>query len=373
MKTDIRRWATLDKAIERFQSPSDEEKEFWVELSRTTGATEHIRDKDLVRLMKLVRVFNERATHLVRPPLTSANNVEVVSKSFAWWGACSSDLWFKDDAEIEKFLAIGEIYFTPATRKAFDLMQRYVELMIDRYTDVVTERFGSPAFSNYIAIRACLGDDSPLSFWLRSWMQSAFARLEIGHRLASSFCLTDVPEDMHLDAPWEAWVLVVPDGLLGDIARVFVAGTEMKLCLTTKGAVHNLTLAEATLVRALIKTSVLALSEPDEFRKERRHRPSAKSSSKRSGPPDLEQARFLLSTDIDVDLRHVVTAILEDERLGRKHASPKVQFLVRGHAKMQAHGKGLSLRKKIWVKPFWKGPEKGRVLLRGHRKGVGSE
>ncbi len=51
----------------------------------------------------------------------------------------------------------------------------------------------------------------------------------------------------------------------------------------------------------------------------------------------------------------------------RNGASPKVQFLVRGHPKMQAHGAGHLLRKKIWVQPFWKGPEGGRVLLRQHK------
>lgn len=47
--------------------------------------------------------------------------------------------------------------------------------------------------------------------------------------------------------------------------------------------------------------------------------------------------------------------------------SPTVQFLVRGHWRQQAHGPGHSLRKPIWIEPFWKGPEEARVLLRQHR------
>ncbi len=44
-----------------------------------------------------------------------------------------------------------------------------------------------------------------------------------------------------------------------------------------------------------------------------------------------------------------------------------MQFLVRGHWKNQAHGPRSSLRKRIWIKPFWKGDEHARILLRNYK------
>jgi len=35
----------------------------------------------------------------------------------------------------------------------------------------------------------------------------------------------------------------------------------------------------------------------------------------------------------------------------------KTKFIVRGHWRNQAHGPGRSERKRIWIEPFWKGPE----------------
>ena len=55
----------------------------------------------------------------------------------------------------------------------------------------------------------------------------------------------------------------------------------------------------------------MALSEPDDFKKDKKHSPTAKS-KKRHGDPDLSQATFLLSAPIEVDLRENVAAALEE-------------------------------------------------------------
>ena len=59
-----------------------------------------------------------------------------------------------------------------------------------------------------------------------SWMRSGFAKLEIGHKLAASLALTDVPDDIEVQAPWAAWSLVVPPDLFGGegVARVWCEG-----------------------------------------------------------------------------------------------------------------------------------------------------
>ena len=35
----------------------------------------------------------------------------------------------------------------------------------------------------------------------------------------------------------------------------------------------------------------------------------------------------------------------------------RVQHVVRGHWKMQAHGEARALRKRLWIEPYWRGPE----------------
>lgn len=213
-----------------------------------------------------------------------------------------------------------------------------------------------------------------LQRFLTAWRGAAYARLEVGHKLAASLCLTDVPDDVAVKAPWSAWSLVVPDGLLGDFARIwcietepmFLVGRSGALVSMAKQAEHGLDSGPVfDMARALIRGACLALSNPDDFRKENQHAPTARAKGKgnRSGPPDLQQARFMLSAPVKVDLREHVAAALS----GKSHASPTVQFLVRGHWRNQTHGPRNSLRRVQWIQPFWKGPEESRILLRQHR------
>jgi hypothetical protein len=46
-----------------------------------------------------------------------------------------------------------------------------------------------------------------------------------------------------------------------------------------------------------------------------------------------------------------------DKRRAPKDWKVKVQYLVRGHWRNQAHGPGRSERRRQWINPFWKGPE----------------
>lgn len=211
--------------------------------------------------------------------------------------------------------------------------------------------------------------------FLREWRANSYARLEVGHKLAAALCLTDVPDDVTVRAPWPAWSLVVPDGLLPEehgqtLARIWIADTLPAFGVSNTGRLWRYEAnAEKSAVEAmilnLIRGACLALSNPDDFRKERQHGPTARSSSKksRSGPPALDQARYLLSAPVKVDLREHLTGVLS----GRKGASPTVQFLVRGHWRNQSHGPRHSLRRVQWIEPFWKGPEEARVLLRQHK------
>lgn len=221
------------------------------------------------------------------------------------------------------------------------------------------------------------------------WMKQGFPKLEVGQKLAASLALTDVPDDIEVVAPWKAWSLIVPPGLFGepspkegDIGRLWCVGTEIKFVVLTKGGlvgeVNEHRLHEIfdesgcnrlwSSLNSLVKGACLALSNPDDYKRETlKDRHSKASKKQRDGEPDFSVSRFMLSAPVQVDLRQT----LLDEIAGKKRAtgggSPTVQFFVRGHWRNQAHGPGRSLRKQIRIEGFWKGPEEGRVLLRNYK------
>lgn len=115
---------------------------------------------------------------------------------------------------------------------------------------------------------------------------------------------------------------------------------------------------------SLVRGACLALSDPGQYKKKSIGSSSSTKNKREGGAPDLGNARYMLTAPVTVDLRDVVKMV----QRGEKHKGGKltVQFLVRGHWKNQAHGPGHALRKRIWLQPFWKGPEESRVLLRNY-------
>jgi hypothetical protein len=292
-------------------------------------------------LMETVDACAGRARELVLPRPVTAANTEALLMSFAWF--------------IEPFytLDLTSRQTTTVLDAAYEA-ESHVRKLVTQFKPLVRPGLDLRAFAH-------------------DWLGAAFARLEVSHRLAASLCLTD-SGDVEVTAPWAAWSLVMPDGLIGDFARIWCHGTEPAFLVGRSGTIVGMAEQRALgldsgaafdMARSLIRGACLALSNPDDFRKENQHGPTARTSHKssRSGPPDLQQARFLLSAPVKVDLREHLAAVLS----GRKGASPTVQFLVRGHWRNQAHGPKASLRKTIWIQPFWKGPEGSRVLLRQHR------
>lgn len=230
--------------------------------------------------------------------------------------------------------------------------------------------------------------------FLIAWRDSAYAKLEVGHKLAAALCLTDTA-GVEIEAPWPACSIVVPDGLIEidgivqypdgseaesaiKVARVWCLGARPLFVVEANGKVHAMraddvpgTDRPARIANAmrhaiinLAHGAMIALANPEDFKKQRVGKaPSPAKREPRSGPPDFAQDRYLLSKPLAIDLRDELAEHLRGRR-GAGGGSPKVQFLVRGHYKQQAHGPRHSLRKTIWVEPFWKGPEETRVLLR---------
>jgi hypothetical protein len=51
---------------------------------------------------------------------------------------------------------------------------------------------------------------------------------------------------------------------------------------------------------------------------------------------------------------------------GNGHALDK-RFVVRGHWRMQSYGEKHSLRKSMWIKPYWKGPELAEIINKPYK------
>lgn len=221
-----------------------------------------------------------------------------------------------------------------------------------------------------------------------NWMRSGFAKLEIGHKLCAALALTDVPDDVEVRAPWDCWSLVVPPGVFGDtdqgdeIARVWCEGAEPRFFIGSHGGImgpvtrdmiyredagsHGRAVAVA--LDCLVRSACVALSNPDDYRKSSAGSSSGSSGKQRrgsSGAPDFGATRFMLNAPVEIDMRDRLRAVIRGEtRAGG--GSPQAQFLVRGHWRNQAHGPHRALRKQLWIKPFWKGDESTRVLLRNY-------
>jgi hypothetical protein len=213
------------------------------------------------------------------------------------------------------------------------------------------------------------------------WLKSNFAKLEVGHKMAAALCLTDVPDDVAegVEAPWIAWSLVVPGGLLTadvngeqvEIARALCFGTKVHIVIGSHGEMlepdKDVGIGEPAEWQALTNLVLgvcIAIGEPEEHVKKQTS--GASKSNRKGGAPDLTQVRFMLSAPIEIDLRDDLRRFLRGERKRAGGGHISVQFLVRGHWKNQVHGPKRSLRKRIWIKPFWKGDEAARVLLRNY-------
>ncbi len=336
------------------------------ESQRALEFTEGLRDEareELVDLMPAelraqVLEAEKRIAHLVLPPPTSPANVETLMMAWAYlYAPIAARVPLSEDGLSAVLGACA------ASKKLWELNRKFLV-------------FGEAAFMHAPFLEfACL------------WLESAYARLEVGHKLAASLCLTDVPEDIEVRAPWAAWSLVLPDGLFGDgrvigpdgvnpgaIARLWIVGTRVTHFLTNQGAViggsdaeslnDSVGLPQGLVVQNLIRGACLALSNPEEFKKKQSGASSSKGKRSRDvGAPSMEQARFMLSAPVTVDFREHLSEMLS----GRTHSSPKAQFLVRGHWRSQAHGPKHSLRKTLWIAPFWKGDPEAIVLLRQHK------
>lgn len=232
--------------------------------------------------------------------------------------------------------------------------------------------------------------------WARAWHSNGYPRVVLAHKHAASLMATQTNPESIRDAraPWDAFLVDVPDGLLvtangrpvtvaamrvGRFSKVSAYAPSLNPADRTIGldfgdrngffgAVAAATIADlgtfqdyAPHVELLARLVLgVCMEMTSTTYKGERLGPRPVKRDPRTGEP--RTWTFQLTRDVKVDCRDAVRAYSR----GETHASPTVQTLVRGHWKQQVCGKGGAERKNIFVEPYWRGPEEAHIALRKH-------
>ena len=244
-----------------------------------------------------------------------------------------------------------------------------------------------------------------------SWADHGFPVVQMGHKYAAALMATAIP-DLPINAPWPAFYLEVPRGLLHtkslggtrcDIYGILVAqhmhltlGTAWSFVAFSDGAgaespdLHRYSQPLSALLEKQLKVqegpqypfdlpldtqddrtllmltrlvlnTCLAMSDP-RLVKGVGKQASARGASSRGSP--IPTARiFKVGMPVTIDCREELKAFLS----GAKRDPLSVQFMVRGHWRNQAHGQGMQEHRLTWIEPYWKGPEDSPILKRSHQ------
>lgn len=234
------------------------------------------------------------------------------------------------------------------------------------------------------------------------WLESGFARVEIGHKLFAALSLTDVPESV--DSPWKCWSIVVPPGLMRinfdivhlqvkiptEIERIWCKGSDpyaILIKINRDNAVgqgvatindeipsgsHIMALDYSQLdtsndilkkiLTNLVRSLCLCINDKKSDRKG--NWGSNSNTKPKSRIESVQGEKYIIGRPVQIDLREELKNTISNEKRQSSNAGPKVQFLVRGHWRNQKFGAGRLQSRKQWIEPFWKGDEDMRVLLR---------
>jgi hypothetical protein len=301
------------------------------------------------------------------------------------------------------FLQATDTPNQPTAYSDHDLMRRGRIVWEASYADGMTDEGLRDAIG-----RLNVGSPYPDDIVLFSakWAVHAFQRLMTSHTFAAALMCSDVQREVlaGIEEQWDAFLVIVPNGMLiaGELefSRVLVAtysfGARMIL-LTTGGPNLNLrvglagcvtdeapTLADllvsdgtdlhedAVTRRCLIMAKRLVAGLLLNLQDAGTHKiRKVEARSKGKGREAAPEHRIVtVGAPIEIDCRDAVKEYIErgtrsSEKTGRQHrGAPTVQWMVRGHYRMQACGPQHTLRRKTWIRPFWKGNEAALIQTR---------
>jgi len=247
---------------------------------------------------------------------------------------------------------------------------------------------------------------------LPRWAQCGYPEIQLPETYAAALLATTVTEEVLacVRAPFRVFLIEVPNGLLTidteqgpSPVRVilvhheprhekwaYAAWTASPACLwrfgvttaqllppslpehdLTELSIFPMTVTErdervAALIGRLIINTCLAMSDPARVRAPAPAGPRGrrrKADARRGGEVPRTMI-FRVGKPLEKDFRPAVRDYLD----GRKR-NLSVQTLVAGHWKMQPHGPGFSLRRLIYVEPYWRGDVDAPIHVRPIRLG----
>ncbi len=337
---------------------------------------------DTITAMELAST--EAQKHMLCPPDGTASNNEVRLMQVAYWAAMVSKACDVESREVIEngyaldaytwLMRIGEV---KGPKLIFDAVERMAPYRPEAPNASEPPGAKPPAdkpelLKRYYEDRR-VEHRGLLRMWSCAWRESGYARVDVSHKLAAALMLTDVGDELELRAPWIAFSVHVPPGITR-VSRILVLSEEVRIVPMSvifedgsfgEFSENHLTPPELDLLKNFARGVCLAVEQGHAERAGNHGTSGGKHARKRfSGKGPEAGERYQLAAPVKVDLRDVVR-----EHLSGKHrgGAPTVQFIVRGHWREQACGPQRSLRKRIWIHPFWKGDEAARVLLRSHQ------
>lgn len=238
-----------------------------------------------------------------------------------------------------------------------------------------------------------------VSIFAAKWAVHAFQRLMTSHTFAAALMCSDVQREVleGIEQQWDAFLVLVPNGMLlaggFEFSRILVASYQFGAwlgLLAPDGAGFRLLVHEASSLPVLLASDEMDLvqdSPPQRCmvlakrlvaglllnlqdattHKVRKVEARPKSKGREAEP---EHRIVTIGAPLEIDCRGAVKEYIEhgtrsSEKTGRRHhGTPTVQWMVRGHYRMQAHGPKHTLRRKTWIRPHWQGHEAALIQTR---------
>lgn len=273
------------------------------------------------------------------------------------------------------------------------------------------------------------------SNWFGLWGMNAFPRVQMSHSFAAMLMATTIsPKELpHVEAPWPAFLIEVPDGLLplkakdgtvSHITRVHVVSHLMPTIFKSERwwGFWLSGMSIEVLRAGTLEDSVIARSErdlkkvplkrmPDDFERadvldmpveedfwdgydrsqeerisilvgrlvigictlmteranytervvklDKSHAPNARRINKQP-----EARIYTVGRPVKLDVRLALRHFIDGTRPAKGPLT--IQRLVAGHHKWQPHGPKNSLRKWIFIEPYWQGPDEAPIVVRPH-------
>jgi hypothetical protein len=192
----------------------------------------------------------------------------------------------------------------------------------------------------------------------RTWARAGFPLVKISQEDAMSLAHTDPP----------AWMLASPHG--GDQQSAFGVSFGDRFGLIIDWRLGSFMWEDEPVdpfgdresAKHFVANVGFALLKRPEGLDIREHRPSPKAMRKQ-GRKHYPTVQYIIQAARDLHPPEPVT-----ERGARDEGwTMSVRTMVRGHWRQQAHGPNHSLRKVMWIRPTWRGPEDAPISIHAAR------